>query len=40
MIKYFSTALALFVGSIGLFGQTAVNTQQPDRVTIYRLIVV
>jgi outer membrane protein OmpA-like peptidoglycan-associated protein len=40
MIKYFSTMLALFVGSIGLFGQTATTTQQPDRVPIYRVTVV
>lgn len=40
MIKYFSTILALCIGSIGLLGQTAENTQQPERVPIYRVTVV
>ncbi|HLY61224.1 MAG TPA: OmpA family protein [Terriglobia bacterium] len=40
MVKYLSVLLALFIGSIGLFGQTAANDQQPDRVPIYRVTVV
>jgi outer membrane protein OmpA-like peptidoglycan-associated protein len=40
MIKFFSTILVLFIGSTGLFGQTAANTQPVERVPIYRVTVV
>lgn len=40
MIRFFSMLLALSIGSITLFGQTAANPQQPERVPIYRVTVV
>ena len=40
MKKYFLMIPAILIGSIGLFAQTAVNPQQPNRVPIYRVTVV